>query len=402
MVSWSADLHGSTQALVEALIAREPIAAAEPDSIIVVRAPGRVNLIGDHTDYNDGLVLPAAIDLGISIAFVAVDDARVELTLARTGERAEIDLGAIGPAQGSWRDYVAGTAWALLEAGAEVRGFRGVLASDLPIGAGLSSSASLELASAWALTGGRRPFGDCLATARVAQRAENEYVGVACGIMDQFATACGVPGAALLLDCRSLEHRVVPLTVDDIALLICDSGVSRRLLSSGYGDRRAECERAARALARLDGSVRTLRDATMELLDAARTTLDDVAWRRARHVVSENQRVVDCVRAFEEHDYDKVGEVFAASHGSLRDDFEVSTPELDRLVEIATGVPGAIGSRLTGAGFGGATINLVHADAIDRFVDAIHGGYRGPGGAYATVRRVTPADGAGVVWPRAS
>src|SRR5689334_19848732 len=315
----------------------EPRAAAEPASIRAVHAPGRVNLIGEHTDYNDGFVLPAAIDLGITIAFVPTDDRRVEVTLADTGERAGFDLDAIEPASGRWIDYVAGTAWALEEAGLATRGLRGLLASDLPVAAGLSSSAALELVSAWALSRGERPDADTMHLAKIAQRAENEHVGVACGLMDQFAVAFGVADHALLLDCRSLEHRAVPIPAG-IHLVICDSGAPRALAGSAYNARRAECARAVAALRALDPTIRALRDVTPDLLAAGRDRLSDAEFRRARHIVTEDQRVLDTVTALSEGDLETVGVALAASHRSLRDDFEVSSAPLDALVEIASAV----------------------------------------------------------------
>src|SRR5829696_1875402 len=211
----SSDLARDPDALARRLTEVEPLAADDAAAIRVVRAPGRVNLIGEHTDYNEGFVLPVAIDLGIAIALLPTDDRRVEVTLAETGERDGFGLDAIGPKRGSWIDYVAGTAWALGEAGATTRGFRGILASDLPQGSGLSSSAALELASSLALSGGAEPELDRMTLARTAQRAENAYVGVNSGLMDQFASAFGEERSALLLDCRSLEHRTVALPLDE-------------------------------------------------------------------------------------------------------------------------------------------------------------------------------------------
>jgi galactokinase len=383
-------------ALSTRLTAIEPRAAAEPASIRVVQAPGRVNLIGEHTDYNDGFALPAAIDLGITIAFVPTDDRRVEVTLAETGQRAGIDLDAIEPATGRWIDYVAGTAWALAEAGLATRGFRGLLGSDLPVGAGLSSSAALELVSAWALSGGDRPDAETMHLARIAQRAENEHVGVACGLMDQFAVAFGVAGHALLLDCRSLEHRPVPIP-QGTSLVICDSGAPRALADSAYNARRAECARAVAVLRELDPAITALRDVTPVLLEAGRDRLTDTEYRRARHVVTEDQRVLDTVAALSAGDLDAVGEAFAASHRSLRDDFEVSSAPLDALVEIASTVDGVIGSRLTGAGFGGCTINLVREGAADALREAIERDYPALTGLVARVYGVRAADGAGRV-----
>ena len=379
---------------VERLVSSDPHAAAVPERIRVVHAPGRVNLIGEHTDYNDGFVLPAAIDLGITIAFVPTDDRRVELTLVATGERAGFDLDAIEPASGRWIDYVAGTAWSLAEAGLTTAGFRGSLASDLPVGAGLSSSAALELASAWALSRGDRPAIDTMRLAKLAQRAENEHVGVACGLMDQFAVAFGVADHGLLLDCRSLEHHPVAIP-EGTRLVIADSGAPRALAESAYNDRRAECAHAVEALRALDPSIRALRDVTPGLLDAGRDRLSEVEFRRARHVVTENERVLETVDALSHGDLDAVGAAMAASHRSLRDDFEVSSGPLDALVDIATAVDGVVGARLTGAGFGGCTINLVRAEAEQALASAIERDYPARTGLSARVYLVRAANGAG-------
>jgi galactokinase len=371
----------------------------------VVRAPGRVNLIGEHTDYNDGLVLPAAIDLEITIDFVSTDDPIVDLTLARTGERAIIDLDRRATPDagrlGDWTDYVAGTAWAIRNAGGRPRGFVGVLESDLPMGQGLSSSAALELVSAWALSGGEpplvigdRPELDRMALANACRRAENEYVGVPCGILDQFAVAFGIRDAALFLDCRSLEHRPVALP-PGVAVLIAESGLARGLRDSEYETRRRECTAATAALSAIDPAVRSLRDATPELLDRARGRIDDVLLRRARHVVSENARVLATVQAFEAADPAAAGRELLAGHASLRDDFEVSLPDLDRLVAVAAAQPGAFGARLTGGGFGGAVVVLAETSAADAVRDGIRAGHRTPVGEPPVVHRVHASDGAG-------
>ncbi|MGZ9275754.1 MAG: galactokinase [Candidatus Limnocylindrales bacterium] len=391
----TADPHLSppVASLVDRLIAIEPAAAAAPARIRVVHAPGRVNLIGEHTDYNEGFALPAAIDLGISIALIPSDDRRVDVTLAETGDRAGFDLDAIGPKSGGWIDYVAGTAWAMAEAGLPTRGFRGILTSDLPSGAGLSSSAAIELAAAWAMSGGDRPPGDMMRLAQTAQRAENEYVGVACGLLDQFAVAFGRAEHAVWLDCRTLEHRPIPLP-HGTRLVICHSGSPRKLAASEYNARRADCDRAVARLTGIDPAVVTLRDVGDELLAAGRDLLDDVAYRRARHVVGENARVMAMIAALETRDLDAVGEIMAASHASLRDDYEVSSPALDALVEIAGAVPGVVGARLTGAGFGGCTVNLVHDDAVSALRGAIEDRYPSRTGLAPLVLEVRAADGA--------
>jgi galactokinase len=372
----------------------EPRAAADPGSMVVVHAPGRVNLIGEHTDYNEGFVLPIAIDRGITIAFVPTGDRRVTLTLAETGETASFQLDDIGPRRGHWSDYVAGTAWAMAEAALGTHGFRGVLGSDLPQGAGLSSSAALELAAALALSGGTAPTSNLMQLARIAQRAENGYVGVQSGLMDPFASAHGQEGAALLLDCRSLEYRPVSLGLDDVAFVVADSGSPRRLDGTAYNERRAQCEAAVAAIARTYTGVRSLRDVTPAMLEDCEGGLEPALARRAKHVVEEDARVLEAAAVLEARQHARVGELFLESHTSLRDLYEVSSPELDALVDTAMGVDGVFGARLTGAGFGGCTVNLVRREAIDRLSEAISTHYAPQTGLVPRMFEVTPSAGA--------
>ena len=281
-------------ALAERLRRHEPSVAGDPDAIRVVRAPGRVNLIGEHTDYNLGFVLPAAIGLEIRLAFVPTSDRRVAITLP-DGERREFDLDAIPPRSGGWIDYVAATAWSLQSAGLPLHGFRGVLASDLPMSAGLSSSAALELASAWALLDppDLETHGiDGMQLARLCQRGENDHVGVQCGIMDQAAVTLGQPGRALLLDCRSLDVRPVALPTNDHVLVVCDTNAPRRLEASEYNVRRAECESAVAAIAEAEPGVESLRDVDAEMLARHAPRLRPVELARAEHVIGENARVL--------------------------------------------------------------------------------------------------------------
>jgi galactokinase len=383
-----------------ALMERDPAAVRAASSVRVVRAPGRVNLIGEHTDYNEGYVLPVAIDLEIRIALVPTDDRRVELTLIESDERDGFDLDAIPPKSGGWIDYVAATAWSLADDGLRLRGFRGVLGSNLPMSSGLSSSAALELASAWALLDPPNPAAqgiDRMTLARLAQRGENEYVGVKSGLMDQAASSLGRARTAMLLDCRSLDHRAIGLPLVRHRLVVCDSGSPRRLEASEYNARRAECEEAVAIIAQRDPSVRSLRDVDVDKLITARFALSERIFRRAEHVVRENERVLEAVDAFEAGDLDAVGRLFAQSHASLRDLFEVSSPELDALVEIATSVPGVVAARMTGAGFGGCTVNLVARDAVGGLREAIEREYPARTGQRARVLAVEPADGAGPV-----
>jgi galactokinase len=382
--------------LREALARMEPAARRDPRAVRVVRAPGRVNLIGEHTDYNDGFVLPAAIDLELRIALVPTDDRRVELVLAETGERRGFDLDAIGPRTGAWIDYVAGTAWSLGEAGVATRGFRGLLASTIPTSAGLSSSAAIELASAWALT--EPPGGglDGLTLARICQRAENAYVGVNCGLMDQAAESLGQDGGAVLLDCRSLDWRAVTLPPDRCQLVVCDTGSPRRLSASQYNARRAQCESAVRVLAERDPSIRALRDVSPGMLDSLRALLDEETYRRCEHVVLENERVLETVAALESGDFRTVGRCFAESHDSLRDLYEVSSPELEAMVAIARGTAGVLATRMTGAGFGGCTVSLVEPGDEGRLRAAVLDQYPGRTGLSPRVFAVHPAAGAGI------
>jgi len=296
--------------------------------------------------------------------------------------------------------YVAGMAWSLAAAGLPTRGFRAVLASTLPMSAGLSSSAALELASAWALLEpSARPEtdGDRVHLAQLAQKAENEFVGVRSGLMDQFASSMGRAGAAMLLDCRTLEFRAVPLPLAEHALVICDSGAPRDLVASEYNARREQCERAVAIIAAEVPVVRSLRDVDEEMLAAIADRLDAVARRRVQHVIRENARVIDCAAAFEAGDLATVGQLFAESHRSLRDLYEVSSPALDALVEIAAEVPGTPAARMTGAGFGGCTVNLVARDAVDRFQETIAREYPARTGLQARVMAVEPTAGAGLV-----
>ena len=381
-------------ALIDALLAAEPAAAARRAEISVVRAPGRVNLIGEHTDYNEGFVLPAAIDLEIRIAYVPTDDRRVELVRLDSGERDGLDLDVARPKAGTWLDYVAGTAWALDEAGLPLTGLRGVIASTLPPNAGLSSSAAIELASAWAMLHEAAPDMDAFRLARLCQRAENAYVGVQSGLMDQFAESCGVAGSAVLLDCRSHDWRPIPLPTD-VALVVCHTGSLRHLDGSGYNLRRSQCEAAVATLAELDPAVHSLRDVTPDALAAATDRLDPIAFSRAEHVVTENARVTATVSALGAGDLAAIGRLFAESHASLRDRFEVSSPELDAMVDIAHEVPGVVAARMTGAGFGGCTVNLVRPEAVDALRAAVETQYPVRTGLTPRVFEVTAADGAG-------
>lgn len=347
----------------------------------VVRAPGRVNLIGEHTDYNDGFVLPLAIDLELRLRFRPRPDGRVLLRSAEIpGKPLDLpDGGDLPP----WGRYVEGVR-ALL---ALPLGLEGDVASDIPVGAGLSSSAALELAVARALAAANGRQWEPPAMARLAQRAEIDYAGNRCGIMDQLAVACGQAGCALLIDCRSLAVRAVQLP-PQLSVVVCDSARPRQLVDSAYNERRAACEEAARRL-----GVQALRDARPEML----TSLPPELRRRAEHVVADNQRVQDFAAALESGNWARLGELMYASHASLRDLYEVSCPELDLLVALAEDIPGCAGSRLTGAGFGGCTVSLVEAGAAALFAVTLVERYRARTGLPARSWVCRAVDGVSLV-----
>jgi galactokinase len=373
-----------------------PEATARPDDVRVARAPGRINLIGEHTDYNEGLVLPMAIDLEIAIVFIPSGDRIVRLSRFDTAEENGFELDGAAPRRGSWIDYPAGVAWALGMEGIPLRGLRGVIGSRLPIGAGLASSAALELASGLAMVETDARV-DRLRLAQLAQHAENEYVGVQCGLMDQLAVSLGSSDGAVLIDCRSLSWEGVPVPLDRIVVVAVDSGSPRRLKTSLYNARRAECQAAVEAISQDDPSVRSLRDIAPEQLSQLGSRLDPVVRRRAEHVVHENRRVTETVEALATGDLEAVGHLFAESHASLRDLYEVSSPELDALVDIAAGTPGVIGARMTGAGFGGCTVNLVVREAAAAFARTIERDYPRRSGIEPRVLPVEPAMGASIL-----
>jgi galactokinase len=385
--------------LVAALGEREAARGgrASDAPIEFVRAPGRVNLIGEHTDYNEGLVLPVAIDLEVWVAFRPHEAPAVELTSLDLGSTASFIFEALAPRDGrplGWIDYVGGMAWALRSDELSVRGFVGVLDSTVPVGAGLSSSAALEMAAAQAFLGSTAATLPPGRLAALGRRVENRYVGVNTGIMDQFASVAGRAGHAMRLDCRSLEVCHVPLP-PGLAVIACDTASPRRLEASQYNARRADCDEAVRILSLREPSVRSLRDVDVALLARHRGLLPERIGRRCDHVVSENARVDATVAALEAGELDAVRRLFAASHASLRDLYEVSSPELDTLVEIAMGVPGVVAARMTGGGFGGCTVNLVHEVAVEAFREAVLREYPRRTGLQPKVHVTRAVDGAG-------
>ena len=360
-------------------------------------APGRVNLIGDHVDYNDGLVLPAAVERAAHVAFRPRPDRRLRIVSADLKDGADLDLTRLRPGtMVGWSAYPAGVAWALAEAARPVAGLDAALAGDVPVGAGLASSAAVEVAFAFAL---RHAGGLGLSDselARVCQRAENEFVGVRCGIMDQLTSACAKAGHALLIDCRCLEIRPLPLP-RHVRIVVVETGAERRLAESGYNRRRAECEETLARLARLDPAIRSYRDLWPDRLSGLVGRLPPRLAARARHVVTEIDRVARAADALSAGDLPRLGALMFESHASLRDDFEVSSAALDLLVAAARSAPGAIGARLTGAGFGGCAVALVEAHAAPAFVEHVAADYARRYGRRPAVFVTGPAGGASVV-----
>jgi len=339
----------------------------------VFSAPGRVNLIGEHTDYNEGFVLPMAIERRTYVAGAPNGSSLVRVKSLTLGQSVELDLQRPGPTRrGVWNDYVEGTARALLDRGFPVVGCDLLIDSNVPTGAGVSASAALELSVgiALAMLGGT-PDPDRVQLALAGQAAEHQYVGTMCGIMDQYIAAMGREDAALLIDCRSLETRTVPVRLADVSVLICDTRVKHELSSSEYNLRRAECLRASNILAQSLPGVRTLRDVSVAQFNQFASELPGVVRSRCRHVVTENARTLAAVEALTAGDLDTMGKLMVESHVSLRDDYQVSCEELDVAVDIARSQTGVYGSRMTGGGFGGCTVSLVKNDAIEGVSRAI-------------------------------
>ncbi|MGK3954458.1 galactokinase [Microbacterium sp. I2] len=366
-------------------------------------APGRVNLIGEHTDYNDGFVLPFAIQHRTHVALAPRTDGVFRVRVASTFDDATVEvaldeLDSLFPTRRDevteWARYPLGVAWAVLAASgkspSEVTGADLAFASNVPVGAGLSSSAAIEGATAVALAETWGVSLDRVSLAKAGRVAENEAVGAPTGIMDQMAALLGRADAAIFLDCRSLETEIVDLGFDaaGLELLVIDTGVKHSHATGGYGERRGACERGAAAL-----GVPALRDVTVADLDRLAGLVDDVTFRRVRHVVTENQRVLDTVRALREQGPTAIGDLLVASHVSMRDDFEISVPELDTAVDAALAA-GALGARMTGGGFGGAAIALVARDRLQHVTDAATAAFAASGFTAPTIFTVTPSDGA--------
>ena len=358
----------------------------------LVRAPGRINLLGGHTDYNEGYVLPLAIDRAAWVAAAPIDARRGRVVALDLGERTEFSLEPVPPPQGDWGDYPRGVAWALGKAGYRLGGMEAILTSDVPVGAGLSSSAAVEVAFAWTWRALSDLDLDRTEVARLCQRAENEYVGLRCGIMDQMAAVWGQAGHVLLLDCRTLEVKPIRLP-PSVAVMVADTNVRRELAASEYNRRRQECEAAVQILAQHAPGIAALRDLTPESFDRLAHHLPVLLQQRARHVVTANARVLEAAAALEEGDLAHVGDAMRRCHESLRDDYEVSSLELDLLAETAWTVAGCYGARMMGGGFGGCVVALADEAAVEELARELEQTYAQRFGQEPTITVTQAADG---------
>ena len=357
-------------------------------------APGRVNLIGEHTDYNQGYVLPLAVDRGVGLWGSPTWDRILSLHSADFNDSAaySLDSPAFDP-QHRWANYILGVADQLQKRGFKLRGAKILVKGDIPQGAGLSSSAALETASAkFLLKNSGLELGD-LDLVKAAQAAENDFVGVACGIMDQYVSYLGQAGSALLIDCRDLSNHPAALP-KGLRVVVCDTKVKRTLAGSAYNERRRECEEGVAALAKVMPGLKSLRDLTVAKFEACINLLPRTVQKRVRHVVTENQRVLDMVGALGRGDLAQIGALMAGSHESLRDDYQVSCRELDLMVEAAQASGLAVGSRMTGGGFGGCTVNLVKAANVRMFTEKVGKGYERAAGIKPEIYDFAPYPGA--------
>jgi galactokinase len=380
-----------------AVTARAAFQAKFGGTPTVYRAPGRVNLIGEHTDYNEGFVMPAAIGFYAYTAVAPRDDRQLHLYSVNLDENKVLSLDELsGGPSGHWSDYLRGVAAVLELEGYRLRGANLVVNSEVPIGSGLSSSAAVEVATAIALLGVVQIEVPRKEIALMCQRAENEFTGARCGIMDQFISCFGKRGHALLIDCRSLEHELLPLS-DEVKIVVCNTKVKHNLAGGEYNQRRAGCEAAVRYLKNSLHEIRALRDVTMQELEKFGRGLPEETYRLAHHVVSENARVEAAATALKGGNLERFGKLMYESHRSLRDDYKVSCDELDLMVELASAREGVVGARMTGGGFGGCTVNLVNKESVADFVEKVAVGYLKKTGITPEIYVCEAADGASKV-----
>jgi galactokinase len=362
------------------------------------QAPGRVNLIGEHTDYNEGFVLPTAINYSTVVAGALREDRVVRVCSLDFNEEFEFDLNlSASPQQGLWLNYVEGVARSLEFAGRQIKGADLLIKSEVPIGGGLSSSAALEISVGFALLSLSEQKIDRITLAKAGQRAEHEYVGAKVGLMDQLTSAFGRRDSALLIDCRSFEITPIAMDTSSIAIVVCDTNIKHKLSASEYNTRRAECEQAVKILTAFLPHLRALRDVSGNDFQQYEEHLPEPIRRRCRHVVTENARTLAAANALRNNEIEVMGELMFESHRSLKDDYEVSCRELDLLVEFAANIDGVIGARMTGGGFGGCTVNIVRKEAAEQFSHTISRQYQNTTDIVPTIYYVEPSAGAGEI-----
>jgi galactokinase len=384
---------------VKSVLAKfKEVFGSEKNKVFVVRAPGRVNLIGEHTDYNKGFVLPIAINQEIIAAFLPRQDRLISLYSSNFSSFCQFSLEEIAYDEKKlWVNYIKGVIHFLQEEGVKLSGMNMVLEGNIPIGAGLSSSAAIEMVTALSLQIASGFTMKPLEVIKLCQKAENEFVGVNCGIMDQFASLLSEESKALFLDCRSLEYKLIPFPIEDLGIVICNTQVERNLAHSEYNNRRKECIEGVSLLREFLPEADALRDITTDRFEKYEHYLPKNVRKRCRHVIRENERVTQSVIALEEGNLKKFGALMNESHQSLRDDYEVSCSELDAMVEIARKIDGVLGARMTGAGFGGCTVNLVEKKSIDQFQRTVMEEYKKETGIQPEIYICQAENGAGEI-----
>ena len=359
---------------------------------LCVQSPGRINIIGEHTDYNNGFVLPAAIDKKVIVGIRKREDDLIVLYAEAFAEKKEVKIPEMKP-QGDWADYMLGVVAQLIKKNYVIGGFEILLKGDIPIGAGLSSSAAVECATIFALNE-LFHFGlEKMEMVQMAQMAEHEYAGVKCGIMDQFASMFGKKDHLIKLDCRSLEYEYIPFQNQDYALVLFNSNVKHALVDSEYNIRRNQCNEGVEMIRKYHPQINSLRDADTEMVEKYIRPQDELIYRRCHYVVSENIRLLQLCEALNHNNLDNCGKLMHETHLGLSEDYEVSCPELDLLVKIAMEQPGVIGARLVGGGFGGCTINLVRKENLESVIYEVENGYKLSSGKEATTYIVNVEDG---------
>lgn len=365
---------------------------------ILTKAPGRINFIGEHTDYNDGFVLPAAIDRSCQVAISLSGSHKCTMVALDLAEEYEFDLNdEWKPSEVGWVNYFLGVTYGINESGGKLNGFNMMFTSNIPLGGGLSSSAALESAFGVALNELIKAGLSKIELAKIGQSAEHNFVGVKCGLMDQFASCMGLKNHAILLDCRSLEHKYYQIDFPDHEIILFDSQVKHNLASSEYNVRREQCERGVKEMRKNNPKINSLREATLEDLESVRNNLDKVVFNRCKYVIEEIQRVLNACEALENNDWNRFGDLMNRTHEGLRDLYEVSCEELDYLFECAMNEPGVIGSRMMGGGFGGCTINVVEKTKSTEIIARISGSYETKFGKAAKTYRFSISDGASIL-----